>query len=102
MFSSSEKMWISSYYGNKTNRINGVRNMTAQQKQEKHYYQSTISQHDKSIMWIYYTSLANYKRYHHTAITEVFKHPKHKEIKTIIHKLDADDSVIEFTERNKE
>ena len=99
MFSSSEKMWISSYYGNKTNRINGVRNMTAQQKQ---FYQSTISQHDKSIMWIYYMSLKNYERHHHTAIAEVFKHPKHKEIKTIIHKLDADDTVIEFTEREKQ
>jgi len=77
-------------------------NMTAQQKQEKHYYQSTISQHDKSIMWIYYTSLKDYERHHHTAINEVFKQSRYKDVTLIIHKLDADDSVIEFTERNKE
>ena len=74
-------------------------NMTAQQKQ---YYQTTISQHDKSIMWVYYTSLKDYERHHHTAITEVFKHQRYKDVTLIIHKLDADDSVIEFTERKKQ
>jgi len=72
--------------------------VTQQERETTTHYQTTISMHDKSIVWIYYPDLANYYRYHQTASNEVFKHLN---IQTIIHKLDSDDSVIQFEEREK-
>jgi hypothetical protein len=69
---------------------------------ERETYQTSISQHDNSIMWIYYTSIEQYEKYHRQASAQVFR--RRKEIQTIIHRLEGgnEEPVIAFEEREKQ
>jgi hypothetical protein len=70
-----------------------------QTKKEKQYYQTTISVHDKSILFVYWDTVDYYNTYHYQAERVIFLDKK--EIMTIIHKMESDDSVIQFAEREK-
>ena len=48
-------------------------------------YQTMISEHDTSLVYVFYTTTEEYIRHNDTVSKQIWKHPKYKQCNTIHH-----------------